>query len=127
MIFYFPDRESIVTEQNFEVELSTVLDVLRSQESKKVVFKKCPSVRLYSVTGLGTILWSRSTPKRGLWNKGINISRRFFVFSLNAKFKGGLPWRVSFFFTLKGMADMNDGSTMFVAGVCSRHGNGLAL
>lgn len=84
-------------------------------------FQKCPSVRLYSVTGLGTTLLSRSTPERGLWNKEINISGGFFDFFLNVKIKGGLPWMVNFFAFLKGMAAMNDGSTMCVvamAAVC---------
>jgi len=45
-IFYFPDRESIVTEQKIDFEILTDLYVLRSQESEKVDFKKCPSVCL---------------------------------------------------------------------------------
>jgi len=43
-IFYFPDRERIVTEQKIDFEILTDLYVLRSQESEKGDFKKCPSV-----------------------------------------------------------------------------------
>ena len=42
--FYFPDRESIVTEQKIDFEILTDLYVLRSQECEKVDFKKCLSV-----------------------------------------------------------------------------------
>ena len=46
-IFTFPFtlvKESIVIVQKFEFGISTDLHVLRSPESKKVIFKKCPSV-----------------------------------------------------------------------------------
>jgi len=58
--FYFPDRESTVTEQKIDFEILTDLYVLRSQESEKVDFKKCPSVCLSSVEVIVRTLLSRS-------------------------------------------------------------------
>jgi len=58
--FYFPDRESIVTEQKIDFEILTDLYVLRSQESENVDYKKCPSVcmsvRLSVEVIVGTLL-----------------------------------------------------------------------
>jgi len=51
--FYFPDRESVVTEQKIDFEILTDLHVLRSQESEKVDYKKCPSV--FMSVGLSSV------------------------------------------------------------------------
>ena len=67
-IFYFPDRESIVTEQKIDFEVLTDLYVLRSQESEKVDYKKCPSVCLSSVEVIVRTLLSRS-----IWNSGCGL------------------------------------------------------
>jgi len=43
IFFYFLDKESIVTEQKIDFDILTDLYVLRSQESEKVDYEKCPS------------------------------------------------------------------------------------
>ena len=91
-MFYFPDRESIVTEQKTDFEILTDLYVLRSQESEKVDFKKCPSVCLSVLCGghsedtMVTI-----NLKFGMWTQNVNISSRFSdIFSILI-IKGSLP------------------------------------
>ena len=95
-VFYFPDRESIVTEQKIDFEILTDLYVLRSQESEKVDFKKCPSVCMS--VGLSVLCGGHSEDtivtinlKFGMWTQNVNISSRFFDIFFILIIKGSLP------------------------------------
>jgi len=89
LIFYFPDRESIVIVKKNDVEILTNLYVLRSQESEKVFFKKC---RVYSVLCDGH--WRQKYSTSGMemklwrWDK-TRTEMRFFGVLCNKRSNGG--------------------------------------
>ena len=94
--FYFPDRESIVREQKIDFEILTDLYVLRSQESEKVDYKKCPPV--YMPVGLSVLCGGHREDtivtinlKFGMWAQNVNISSRFSDIFFILIIKGSLP------------------------------------
>ena len=100
-LFYFPDRESIVTEQKIDFEILTDLCVLRSQEAEKVDLKNvrlsvCLSVYLSILCGghsEDTIVTINL--KFGMWTQNVNISSRFFDIFFILIIKGSLPYMLT--------------------------------